>query len=126
VVQTHPDIKVDQHFSFDIFPSPTHSQQSISLNLPPSHYYLRIIPTIGTIASNRQSKLVATLNYAQLKPKPDDADPKRPIFDTRILPGLNTINIEMIAGPPRGAPKSTPGQDLELERITLFVNLMKH
>jgi chromatin structure-remodeling complex subunit RSC4 len=124
-IATHPDIKVPQHYSFDILPSPILSQHSISLNLPPSHYYLRVTPKIGNVAAGRQSKLVVTVNENPIKPK-NEEDPKSPIFDTRILPGINTINIEMIAGPPRGAPKySNPGQDLELEKITVFVNLMR-
>lgn len=41
------------------------------------------------------------------------------------MPGVNRIEVEMIAGPPRGAPKTAPGQDIELEKITVFVNLLR-
>lgn len=41
------------------------------------------------------------------------------------MPGVNRIEVEMIAGPPRGAPKTGPGQDIELEKITVFVNLLR-
>ena len=52
-------------------------------------------------------------------------DVRRPLYDTRVLPGLNRIEVEMIAGPPRGAPKVGPGQDIELEKITVFVNILR-
>lgn len=41
------------------------------------------------------------------------------------MPGVNRIEVEMIAGSPRGAPKTGPGQDIELEKITVFVNLLR-
>lgn len=41
------------------------------------------------------------------------------------MPGVNRIEVEMIAGPARGAPKTGPGQDVELEKMTVFVNLLR-
>ena len=41
------------------------------------------------------------------------------------MPGLNRIEVEMIAGPPRGVPKVGAGQDIELEKITVFVNILR-
>ena len=47
------------------------------------------------------------------------------MYDTRVMPGLNRIEVEMIAGPPRGAPKVGPGQEIENEKITVFVNVLR-
>ena len=55
----------------------------------------------------------------------EDVDPRRPLYDVRVMPGVNRIDVEMIAGPPRGAPKVGPGQDIELEKTTIFVNLVR-
>lgn len=49
---------------------------------------------------------------------------------------MNTITVEMLSGAPRGAPKVGgggggggavgQGQDLEFEKVTLHVNLMRN
>ena len=127
-IATHPGLKLDNHFHLDILPSPTASQQSIVVNLPATHYCLQIIPTISAKHFQRQHKLFVTMGNQRLSPSPvraEDTDPRRPLYDTRILPGVNRIEIEMIAGPPRGAPKVGPGQDIELEKITVFVNVLR-
>lgn len=127
-IATHPGLKLDHHFHLDIPPSPTASQQSIVVSLPATHYCLQIIPTISAKHFQRQHKLFVTVGNQRLSPSPmraEETDPKRPLYDTRVLPGVNRIEVEMIAGPPRGAPKVGPGQDIELEKITIFVNVLR-
>ena len=68
------------------------------------------------------------LDSAIQSPKFYDAE-QRPVFDTRLYPhDLHTITVERLAGPSRGAPKSghPPVQDMEYEKLTLHVNLVKH
>ena len=57
--------------------------------------------------------------------KAEDNDPRRPLYDFRVMPGVNRIEVEVIAGPLRGAPKIGTGQDVELERVTMFVNVFR-
>lgn len=52
-------------------------------------------------------------------------DPRHPLFEARLLPGVNRIEIELIAALPKGAPKTASGQDVEMEKITVFANLMR-
>ncbi|KAL9121014.1 MAG: hypothetical protein Q9187_002428 [Circinaria calcarea] len=127
-IATHPGLKLDHHFHLDIPPSPTASQQSVVVNLPATHYCLQIIPTISAKHFQRQHKLFVTVGNQRLNPSPmraEETDPRRPLYDTRVLPGVNRIEVEMIAGPPRGAPKVGPGQDIELEKTTVFVNILR-
>ena len=127
-ISTHPGLKIDYHFHLDVPPSSTLSQQSVTINLPSTHYYLRIVPTIAHNLSHRQSKLFVTANLQRLNPipqRPDEADPRRPLYETKVFTGVNRIEVEMIAGPPRGAPKIGAGQDIELEKITVFANVMR-
>lgn len=127
-ISTHPGLKIDHHFHLDVPPSPTQSQQSITINLPSTHYYLRIVPTIAHNLSHSQSKLFVTANLQRLNPipqRPEETDPRRPLYETRVSPGVNRVEVEMIAGPPRGAPKLGAGQDVELEKITVFANVLK-
>ncbi|MCJ1435886.1 hypothetical protein MMC27_005262 [Xylographa pallens] len=129
-VATHPGLKLDKHFHLDIPPSPILSQQSVTITLPATHYCLHFTPTITPHLAHRQSKIfVIVNNNTRLNPTPPsklaDMDPRRPLYDVRVVPGVNRIDVEMIAGPPRGAPKVGMGQEIELEKITVFINLVR-
>jgi hypothetical protein len=39
--------------------------------------------------------------------------------------GVNKIEVEMVAGPARGAQKAGGGQDVDIEKFTVFANLMR-
>ncbi|MCJ1310899.1 hypothetical protein MMC25_004567 [Agyrium rufum] len=126
-ISTHPGLKIDNHFHLDIPPSATASQQSVTLSLPSTHYCLHITPTINPRTLQRQSKIFVTIGNSRINPspvRPEDADQRRPLYDTRLMPGVNRLELEMIAGPPRGAPKIGSGQDVDFEKITLFINLL--
>lgn len=76
----------------------------------------------------RPSKLFVSVGMQRLNAVPqrvEDSDARRPLYETRVLPGVNRIEVEMIAGPPRGTLKVGQGQDIELEKITIFVNVAK-
>ena len=125
-IATHPGLTLKRHFHLDIPPSPTMSQQSVTITLPATHYCIQVFPTIASHVVNRQSRIFVTLNNQRINPTPmkaDELDPRRPLYDMRLMPGVNRLEVEMIAGPSRGVPKVGLGQDIEIERVTLFVNL---
>jgi hypothetical protein len=127
VISTHPGLKISRHFRLSIPPSPVLSQQSLTINLPATHYCLQISPVIALNATTRQSKIFVTMNNQRLPPTPpaklEDADPQRPVYEARVVPGVNRLEVEMIAGPARGVPKVGTGSDVELEKITVFLNV---
>ena len=47
----------------------------------------------------------------------------RPVYEHILSQGVNTIEVEVIAGLPRGAPKTGSGSDIEIEKITLFIHV---
>lgn len=55
----------------------------------------------------------------------EDNDPRRPLYEARVLPGVNRIEVEMVAGLARGNAKAGPGHEIELEKITVFVNVAR-
>ncbi|KAH8813171.1 Bromodomain-containing protein-like protein [Xylogone sp. PMI_703] len=126
---THPGLNIARHFRMDLPPSPTMVQQSITINLPSTHYYLQIKPTIAPSLLERQHKLFVTSGTQRLHAMPTipghSVDPRHPLFEARLLPGVNRIEIELIAALPKGSAKPANGQDVELEKITVFANLMK-
>ena len=104
------------------------TQRGISINLPATHYYLLVSPAFVEQDSTRQVRTFVLLNGRQQSPTPteriEDADPTRPVYalDLRpVTPGVNRIDIECIAGLPRGAPKVGTGPDFEFEKTTIYV-----
>ena len=127
-VSTHPGLKLQRHFHLDVSPSPTSTQQSVTVNLPSTHFFVRICPTLAPNLSHRPSKVFVTANMQRLNPipqKPEETDTRRPLYETRILPGVNRIEVEIVAGPTRGAPKLGAAPEIEMEKITVFANLAK-
>lgn len=126
---THPGLNITRHFRMDLPPSQTMTQQSITINLPSTHYYLQIKPTLSSAIMERQHKLFVTSGNQRLHAMPSipghAVDQRHPLFEARLLPGVNRIEIELIAALPRGVTKLVNGQDAELEKITVFANLMR-
>lgn len=126
---THPGLNISRHFRMDLPPSPTMAQQSITINLPSTHYYLQIKPTIAASLLERQYKLFVTSGTQRLHAMPTipghPVDQRHPLFEARLLPGVNRIEIELIAALPKDSTKPVSGQEVELEKITVFANLMR-
>ena len=122
-------LKLPRPFHLDIPPSPTTTQQSVTINLPSTHFFLRIRPTLAPSLSSRPNKLFVTSNMQRLNPipeRPEDTHSRKPLYEARVTTGsINRIEIEIVAGTPRGVPKVGNGPDVEVEKITLFVNLTK-
>jgi len=57
--------------------------------------------------------------------KPEEIDPRNPLYEVRILPGVTRIEIEVVAGAARGAHKVGTGPDVEIEKIIVLANLAK-
>ena len=128
-ISTHPGLKLSRPFNLDIPPSPTTTQQSVTVNLPSTHFFLRIRPTLAPALSIRPYKVFVTANMQRLNPipeRPEDTEPRRPLYEARVTTGnISRIEIEVVAGSPRGAPKVGTGPDIEIEKTTLFVSLAK-
>ncbi|KAL8992226.1 MAG: hypothetical protein Q9169_007270 [Polycauliona sp. 2 TL-2023] len=127
-ISTHPGLKIDKHFHLDIPPSPTTTQQSITITLPSSHYFLQIVPTLAASVVHRPFKTFVTVNNSRIPitpQRPDDSNVRKPLYESRVQPGMNRIDIEMVAGTSRGAPKIGTGPELEIEKITIFAHMVK-
>lgn len=125
-IATHPGLNIIHHFRMDLPPSATLAQQSVTINLPATHYYLQIKPSIAFFMMQRQHKLFVTAGMTRLHAMPtipgNAVEPRNPLFEARLHPGVNRIEIEIIAAIPKGTPSAI---DVEIEKITIFVNLMK-
>ncbi|KAI9806914.1 MAG: hypothetical protein M1833_002572 [Piccolia ochrophora] len=126
-ISSHPGLKVLRPYKLDIPASDKAAQQSFTISLPASHHYLQVLPTIADNVITRQYRIFVTVNTQRLSPLPQmphQTNPKHPTYEARLVPGINRIEVEILAGPTRGDPKAGAGQ-IELEKTTVFVNLMK-
>lgn len=110
----------------DIPASEDRAQQSITINLPSTHYYLQITPTLNASVSQRQFKTFAMAGSQRLLPMPQlpgqPVDQLSPLYEARLRTGVNMIEVTVIAAPGPDAPKGVPA---ELEKFTIFANLMR-
>lgn len=125
-IATHPGLNIIRHFHMDIPPSATLAQQSVTINLPATHYYLQLKPSIASSMMQRQHKLFVTAGTTRLHAMPTipghPVEPRNPLFEARLHPGVNRIEIEIIAAFPKG---SISTREVEIEKVNLYVNLMK-
>ncbi|TQS39378.1 hypothetical protein Golomagni_00095 [Golovinomyces magnicellulatus] len=125
-IATHPGLNITRHFNMDIPPSATLTQQSVTINLPATHYYLQIKPSIASAMMQRQHKLFVTAGATRLHAMPTipghPVEPKNPLFEARLHPGVNRIEIEIIAAFLKNA---TTASEVEMEKFCIFVNLMR-
>ncbi|KAJ6145210.1 hypothetical protein N7470_009105 [Penicillium chermesinum] len=73
--------------------------------------------------TQRQIKLVAAVGMQRLHPVEDTS---ALAYDIQLHPGTTKLDLEVIAGPARGTPKSgPPGSEVEYERVTIFFSLLR-
>ncbi|KAJ5173976.1 Bromodomain [Penicillium coprophilum] len=104
-ISTHPSLSLQHDFCLDIPPSSLVSQQNITIHLPPSHNVLTVRPRLAPSTSQRQVKIVALMGMQRLHPS---GDANTLSYDIHLHPGMTKVDLEAIAGPARGVPKSGP------------------
>ncbi|KAJ6149946.1 hypothetical protein N7471_001145 [Penicillium samsonianum] len=122
-ILTHASLSLEPDFCLDVPPSSLVSQQNITVHLPPSHNILTVRPRLAASTSQRQVKIVTLMGMQHLH---SSGDATTLSYDIHLHPGMTKVDLEAIAGPARGVPKSgPPGSDVDYERVTLFFNLLR-
>ncbi|KAG9696317.1 Bromodomain-containing protein, partial [Aureobasidium melanogenum] len=124
VITAHPQLNNPKPFRLDVPPSPKFTQQSITMAIPAAQYYISIIPTVSQrLLMQRQYKLFVTINNVRLMSTTRDfmsggvAD-RKIVYDTALNAGVNRIEVEVVAVSGRNGA-------LEMEKVTVFANLLK-
>lgn len=156
-INSHPALKLSRPFRFNIPASPTLTQQSITISLPGTHSSIQIKPYVPVAQTQRPWRLFVTVNNTRIsevyqpptltqqpsssnsggspekqQQPPQQQQPREkghPLFEARLQPGINRIDVEVIAGTApmqvRGQPVPKERDSVEMEKCTVFVNLMK-
>ncbi|KAH0135078.1 Bromodomain-containing protein, partial [Aureobasidium melanogenum] len=124
VITAHPQLNNPKPFRLDVPPSNKFTQQSITMAIPAAQYYISIIPTVSQrLLMQRQYKLFVTINNVRLMSTTRDfmsggvAD-RKIVYDTALNAGVNRIEVEVVAVSGRNGA-------LEMEKVTVFANLLK-
>lgn len=130
---THPQLPIPRRFSLAIPPHPTLAQQSTTITLPNSHYFLQICPTISKpLSMGRPYKLFVTLNGVRLNQRDTvfDAETGRRthMYEGSLMQGVNRVEVEVAASRVVGSGEGVAGKEregLDVEKVTVFANLMR-
>ncbi|KAJ9648430.1 hypothetical protein H2199_001285 [Coniosporium tulheliwenetii] len=109
-LSAHPGLKLARDWKLDIPASPELTQQSITLTLPSTHYFIQISPTIPVALTSRAFKIFVTVNHNRLYEvtKPDRVKGK-PLYEGRLEPGkVNRIEVEVVAEAAGASARGSP------------------
>lgn len=110
-------------------PHPTLSQQSTTVTLPSTHYFLQIAPTISKqLSMGRPYKMFVTLNGTRLNQRDTQFHPetgkRTHVYEGSLAPGVNRIEVEVAASKESGKEEGKK-EGLDVEKVTVFANLMR-
>ncbi len=137
---THPAINCgDRRFEIQLPPHPKLTQRSVTLNIPPGQWRQQLIVSLNPAIQQQQRPFKmfvisngATLGQSVPTPPPAATPGSVPpansaegkLYDINLHPGVNVIQVQLIVG--LGKDQKLPnGSDAELEKLTIFANLMK-
>lgn len=124
-ISTHPQLKATKPFSISIPPHAILSHQSVTLTLPPTHYFLQIQPTISKqLGMNRPYKLFVTVNGTRLTQRDtilhQESGKRTHVYEGSLAQGVNRVEVEVAA-----AKGAAGGEGLDVEKVGAFVNLLR-
>lgn len=129
-IATHPQLKIAAPFSLSIPPHPTLSHQSTTITLPSSHYFVQISPTISKqLSAGQPYKVFVTVNGTRLTQRDTVFDAtgserRTHVYEGSLAQGVNRVEVEVAAAAMAGKEEGS-ARGLEVEKTTVFVNLMR-
>jgi hypothetical protein len=124
-IATHPHLSgIPKPFRLEIPPHSTLSHQSSTITLPPTHYFLQISPTISKqLSMGRPYKMFVTVNGTRLTQRDTqfhaDTGRRSHVYEGSLAQGVNRIEVEVVAS------KLEEAKGLDVEKVTVYANLMK-
>jgi hypothetical protein len=128
VVTTHPALHITDHAFFDLKPSAVHKEVSHAFHMSTEQCYIQIKPALAANLIDRQHKMFVLVNSQILPAMPmipgHPIDPLHPLFESRLDPGINRVEIQIRAALPAAARR--PGElDYEEEFWAMFPNVQR-
>ncbi|KXL41344.1 hypothetical protein M433DRAFT_139084 [Acidomyces richmondensis BFW] len=129
-VSTHPQLAIPKRFSLSITPHATLAHQSTTITLPTSHYFLQIAPTISKqLSMGRPYKMFVTVNGTRLNQRDTqfhvDTGKRTHVYEGSLAQGVNRIEVEVAASKLDAGNEDGNGKGLDVEKVTVYANLMR-
>lgn len=127
-LSTHPQLRnISKPYSLAITPHAALSQQSTTITLPSTHYYLQIAPTISRdLSMGRAYKMFVTVNGTRLTQRDTqfhaDTGKRTHVYEGSLAQGVNRIEVEVAAAK---IGENSEGKGLDVEKLTVFANLLR-
>lgn len=118
-ITASPILNLPKPFQITIPPHKQKAITSTTLNLPPTHSYLHIVPSLPIALTNRAWRIHVSVNGNKIMessrmpltanlnggPVGYDGGKKKgePLYEAKLVPGMNRVDIEVIAERDRGA-----------------------
>ncbi|KAL6159559.1 hypothetical protein ACJQWK_05804 [Exserohilum turcicum] len=147
-LNTHPALTASKPWSVTILANKQKTTYSATMVVAPINSYIQIIPKIPIALTNRMYRLFVTVNGNKTleanrvpvtagingaSPGPGYEGGKKkgePLFEAKLLGGVNRIEVEIIAEKERKDQQPTENgaaaakkEDVEIEKCTLFLHL---
>lgn len=124
-LSTHPQLRLQKPYSLAVPPHASLSQQSRTITLPSTHYYVQIAPTISReLSMGRAYKMFVTVNGTRLTQRDTqfhaDSGKRTHMYEGSLASGVNRIEVEVAAAKVDG-----DGKGLDVEKVTIFANLTR-
>lgn len=123
-IATHPQLKISVPLSLSIPPHATLSHQSTTITLPSSHYFVQVSPTISKqLSAGQPYKVFVTVNGTRLTQRDTVLDAtgterRTHVYEGSLAQGVNRVEVEVAAA-------KQDGEGLDVEKTTVFMNLMR-
>ncbi|CAK7234158.1 hypothetical protein SBRCBS47491_008854 [Sporothrix bragantina] len=144
-IRTHPALNTgDRRYEIQLPPHPKLTQRSVTLNIPAGQWRQQLYVSLNPAIQKQQRpfKMFVISNGATLGPVPtppppppsqSSASPPPPtlevdehakLYEVNLHPGVNVVQVQLIVG--LGKDQKLPnGAEAELEKITIFANMLK-
>ncbi|CAK7265974.1 hypothetical protein SEPCBS57363_001861 [Sporothrix epigloea] len=148
-IKTHPALDAgDRRYEIQLPPHPKLTQRSVTLNIPAGQWRQQLYVSLNPAIQRQQRpyKMFVISNGATLGPVPlpsspipppssssqDSATPPPPadvdkythLYEVNLHPGVNVVQVQLIAGLAKDQMLPN-GAEAELEKITVFANMIK-
>lgn len=123
-IASHPALGLKQPLSIRVPASQTLIHQSVTFNLPPTHYHLQIVPNIPVAATGRAYRFFVIINgskASEITKTGAERDRSNPVFEARLERGaVHRIEVEVLA------EKATAGEakaEVQWEKTTCLIHI---
>ncbi|KAK8132779.1 Bromodomain-containing protein [Apiospora kogelbergensis] len=126
IITSHPQLQLENRLGMTIPASTSETQQEFVFNAPASYYRLQLRPLVAPFleAQQREWKLNVMHDFTRVYPSSVERR-NEPVFDVNLRYGSNRLEVNVVAASPKGE-KGPHGVGMEMERLVIHFNLLKH